>query len=132
MNVEDLPALEPVMRQGRNVRSARHVSFPDFLRLFEEELHGKIRGAALRPGITHVVCFENLDMWSSQFGRRVALAVGERPAGAEVPTWKLSDVLAPHFRLGDLPSQFQYPVAYASVDALRAEAPPEGRQDLAP
>lgn len=123
-SIFDLPALEPVMRQAQNVVSAKHVSLADFLEMFDPEVHGKIRGAALGPGITHVVCLENLDIWSSQLGHRTALVVGVRPEGAEVPSWTLGDVLSkPYFRLGDVPSRFQYPVAYASVESLREALP---------
>lgn len=127
--VQELPELAPVQEQAENVIRARHVSFEDYLRLFDESVHGKIRASALQPGITHVVCFEVLDLWSSNVGHRVSLVVGTKPEGAEIPSWTLDRVLGtPNFRLGDVPSRFQYPVAYADVQNLRKEAgvtPPE-------
>lgn len=123
VSASDLPELPGTVQQAENVVRVRHVSFEDFLKLFDEEVHGKIRASALQPGITHVVCFENLDMWSSNHGHRSSLVVGVKPAGAEIPSWTLERVLStPHFRLGDVPSRFQYPVAYAEVSSLRAEA----------
>lgn len=129
MHVNDLKELEPVMRQAENICVARHVSFDDLLKLFSPEIHGKIRGIAIAPGVTHVVAFECLDMWSSNHGKRQALAVGEKPAGAKTPSSTLAGILGkPHSRLGDVPSRFYYPVAYASVDELRAAAPADDRQ----
>lgn len=129
----ELTALEDAMPQAANAVTARHVTLEDFLKLFDESIHGHIRSAALKPGMTHVVCLENLDMWSSQFGHRSALAVGHRPEGAEIPTWTIGDVLkTPYFRLGDVPSRFQYPVAYASVVGLRDALPPQGQVVGAP
>lgn len=128
---QDLTEHAPVMTQADNVVIARHVSFEDFLTLFDEDVHGKIRGAALTPGVTHVVCLENLDFWSSRIGQRTALIVGEKQKGAEIPTWTLKALLStPYFRLGNVPSRFQYPVAYASVKELQAELPPEGKLDV--
>ena len=131
VSAQDLPALEPVMMQADNACTARHVSFDDFLKLFDEEVHGKIRGAALGPGVTHVVCLENLDTWSSRYGHRVALTVGIKPEGKDVPTWTLEDVLGTkYFRLGDVPSRFQYPVCYAGVESLKKEGAGQGQFDL--
>lgn len=114
----DLPELGPVVKQADGVSRAHHVSLEDFLKLFDEEVHGKIRGAALADGATHVLCMENLDLWSSNLGHRTALIVGEKQ------TWTLQKALGtPYFRLGDVPSRFQYPVAYASVAAFRDVLP---------
>lgn len=111
----ELEKLEPVMVQAKNACIARHISFDDMLSLFDEEVHGKIRGAALADGVTHVVCFENLDLWSSHGGDRTAMVVGTQQS------YPLAKVLqTPYFRLGGVPSRFQYPVAYASIEPLRA------------
>lgn len=125
--VHDLPELPSLLPQAQNATRARHVSLEDFMRLFDETVHGKIRGAALAEGATHVVCFENIDMWSSQLGHRTALVVGTKQS------WTLEGLLGtPYFRLGDVPSRFQYPVAYASVDELRKELPAQEQPGTAP
>ena len=121
LSAQDLEALPETRPLAQNVITARHVKLEDLLRLFDEEVHGKIRGAALQEGVTHVVCFENLDMWSSQLGARTALVVGSKQS------FTLEKVLGtPYFRLGDVPSRFKYPVAYASVEALREALPAQG------
>lgn len=129
VSAQDLTEIWPLMEQVANATRARHVSLEDFLRLFNPDLHGKIRGAALAPGITHVVCLENLDMWSSRCGHRMALTVGVKPDGAETPTWTIEQVLkTPYFRMGDTPSRFAYPVAYAAVETLREHLPAQERE----
>lgn len=122
ISARDLPELAPLMEQASNAVRARHVSLEDFFRLFDQDVHGKIRGAALADGATHVVCFENLDMWSSQAGARTALVVGAKQ------TYTLEQILRkPFSRLGDVPSRFQYPVAYADIATLREQLP--GQQE---
>lgn len=75
-----------------------------FLDLFDESIHGQIkRQIATYPDCDALVCFENLDMCSSRFGDRTCMVVG--PSN----TTKLADLETR--RLGDLPSNFQYPVA---------------------
>lgn len=126
IHVKELLALPSLMEQAENVCIARHVSFEDYLRLFDEEVHGKIRGSALAEGVTHVVCFEVLDMWSSRAGQRQSLIVGS------AQTFSLEKVLrTPYFRLGDVPSRFAYPVAYASVAELKQDLPAQGVVDKA-
>lgn len=58
-----------------------------------------------REGVTAVVIFENLDMSSSGLGNMAAVMVG--------PEFTYKTVAeAAAGRLGDVPSRFQYPVAY--------------------
>ena len=110
ISVHDLPQLPAAILQAPNMVCARHVSFADFLKLFNESVHEKIRSAALADGATHVLCMENLDTWSPQGGHRTALVVGHNQ------TYTLEKALSsPYFRLGDLPIHYQWPVAYASV-----------------
>jgi len=81
----------------------------DFLDLFDESVRGAIVAAKGRyPDAEAIVCCECLDMCSSQFGQRSALVVG--PSNS----WTLDFIVDPEngFRLGDVPSRFQYPVAY--------------------
>lgn len=118
ISAQDLPALDPLMEQAENAIKARHVSLDDYLKLFDPAVQGKIRGSALAEGVTHLVCFENIDMWSSMCGHRTSLAVGDKQ------TYTLEKVLKRAYaRLGDVPSRFQYPVAYASVVPLQKELP---------
>ena len=62
---QDLTALPVVMEQAKNVVTAKHVSLDDYLKLFDESVHDRIKASAKLEGATHLVCFENLDMWSS-------------------------------------------------------------------
>jgi len=57
-------------------------------------------------------------MSSSNLGHRMSLAVGTEQ------TYTLEQVLGlPYVRLGDVPSRFLYPVAYASVEEVRKALP---------
>lgn len=58
------------------------------------------------PDDEAIVCFENLDMSSSQYGHRVFMTVG--PAR----TYTLEDVKQDSVHLGEVPSQFLHPVQY--------------------
>lgn len=79
----------------------------DFLNLFDPSVHSAILASAARyPDKEALVCFENIDMSSSQIGQRAALVVG--PSN----TYKLEDIIKPGARLGDIPSRFQYPVSF--------------------
>lgn len=107
--VHDITGLKPVMPQAKNVITAKHVSLDDYLSLFDKSVHEKILATLEFDGATHVVCFENLDMWSSQFGHRTSIVVGSKQGQS------LEKVLTtPYARIGEVPSRFQYPVAYAS------------------
>ena len=85
----------------------KELSIGDFLDLFDDSVRSKIVAAGSRyPDKQAIVCFENLDMWSSNLGHRSAVVVGPSTS------WTLEKVVEPGFRLGDVPSRFQYPVAY--------------------
>lgn len=64
-----------------------------------------IETLAKRPGVTHIVVFENINLDASQGGRKTAVVVGPSC------TYKsLDDVRDKH--LGSAPSDHQYPVYY--------------------
>lgn len=85
----------------------RQLKETEFLDLFDPSTHNAILAAAARyPDCEAIVCFENQQMDSSQFGNRAALVVG--PSNSRT----LADCLKEGARLGDVPSRFQYPVAY--------------------
>ncbi len=111
----ELDGLEEALPRNHDpVCECRHVSFADFLRLFDADVQPRILEAAKQDGVTHVVCMDNLDMWSSAFGTRTALIVGSKQ------TFTLAQVLqTSHFKIGATPSRFQFPVAYA--DPFRKE-----------
>lgn len=103
----DLEHLPPEFEQVDPVTTAHHVSFDDFVLLFPDDWREKLQTACLQEGATHLVCFENVDMWASEFGRRTALVVGDKQ------TFTLQKVLqTPGCHLGDVPSRRQYPTAY--------------------
>lgn len=84
----------------------------DLLAMFDPKVHGAIIDRAKKPGTEAIVVFENLQMDSSRLGMRTAVPIGEPW------TWKkLSDVVGRW--LYDLPSQRQYPVAYAKADDFK-------------
>lgn len=76
-----------------------------FLGMFDPSVHAAIESRLARPGVIGVACFENQDFSSSRFGDRTALIYGP---GCTIKT---RDEIAKQ-RLGDVPSRFQYPVAY--------------------
>jgi hypothetical protein len=73
-----------------------------FFELFDSSVHGAMRESLKRyPTAEGLVCFENLQMDSSQLGRRTAAVFGPDN------TFKQSNLH--EARLGDVPSRFQYP-----------------------
>jgi len=86
----------------------RPLSMDEFLELFDPSVHDTILKYAGRyPDAEAVVCYENLDMWSSHKGHRTARVVG--------PSNSATLEKAATERLGDVPSQFQYPVSYCDL-----------------
>ncbi|HYG24484.1 MAG TPA: hypothetical protein VEH04_17025 [Verrucomicrobiae bacterium] len=75
----------------------------EFLDLFDPSVHEVLKVKSKLPGADAVVCFEVLDMSSSQCGHRTALVIGP---GCTYQEGHLVDA-----RLGDVPSRFAYPVA---------------------
>jgi len=83
----------------------RELSKAEFLALFSPAVHHAIESAAKLPGTEVVVCFECLQLDSSHVGERVATVMGP---GRTRPTPALEQAGT---KLGDLPSNFKYPVA---------------------
>jgi len=83
----------------------KQLTLDEFLARFDPEVHEKLRAAASKESVTHLVLFENQMFDSSQFGRRTAVLIGP-----PFTYKKLSDIEGGW--LNDLPSQRQYPVAY--------------------
>ena len=99
----------PTIEQLRHPISGvlKKLTETEFLDLFDPSVHDAILASANRyKDCEAIVCFENLQMDSSCFGDRAALVVG--PSN----TYTLAKILEPGARLGDVPSRFQYPVAY--------------------
>ena len=87
------------------VTELKPVTRPEFLALFESEVHDQIKHLLDRADVAGVVCFENLALDSPCLGHRTALIYGP---GCENKV--LTDLRERH--LGDVPSRFQYPVFY--------------------
>ena len=83
----------------------------EFLAMFDESVHDIVVAKIREFGATAIVCFENQQMDSTQFGARTAMPVGPRNSFKNV-----EDVKGKH--LNDLPSQRQYPVAYVEASEL--------------
>lgn len=83
------------------------VSKIEFWSLFSPPMQDELANKACDEGVVGFVCFENLQMDSSQFGKRSAVAFGPGCTSANP-----RDVVARFPRLGETPSQFQYPTCY--------------------
>lgn len=84
------------------------MDFEDLLALFEPSVRTAIRAAALSCDATHVVCFEDLDVCSSELGKRTAVCMGP------TCTYKSPEDTGGKW-LNDLPCRRQYPRVYAAV-----------------
>lgn len=87
------------------VTELKPVTRPEFIALFDPEVHDEINTRLDRPDVAGVVCFENLDLDSPNLGIRSALIYGPGCTAKNI-----SDLRERH--LGDVPSRFQYPVFY--------------------
>lgn len=79
----------------------------EYLRLFDPSVRDAVRASLQRPGVAAAICYEVLDMCSSQHGRRTSMICGP---GC---TYTLEQGLS--HRLGDVPSRFAYPIHYTVV-----------------
>lgn len=79
----------------------------ELLQHFDRSAREKVR-ALWQPDAEAVVLYQVLDMSSSQLGRTSAMVVGPEEKGF---SYTLAKALAG--RLGDVPSRFAYPVAFA-------------------
>jgi hypothetical protein len=83
------------------------VSKAQLFALFSPHMQDELEEKWTADGVTGFVCFENLQMDSSEAGKRTAYAFG---AGMTYDSAKQLVREVP--RLGDAPSRFQYPVSY--------------------
>jgi len=98
-------------------RTLKRLNWTEFMALFDDEVHKMLTKARLMDGTTALVLFENIDMCSSQLGKRAALRVG--PGCTCIDLDKAAEIW-----LNDLPSQRQYPCSYTEdvPEAVAAEA----------
>jgi hypothetical protein len=82
----------------------KELTEPQFLELFDPSVHDRLKAVAGRPDVEALVCCECLQLDSSFAGHRTAVALGP---GC---TYQVEEI-EKGFRLGDVPSRFQYPVA---------------------
>jgi hypothetical protein len=87
----------------------RRSSLLSILEKLSDDTVVKLKDSIKRTGATKVVLFENLDFSSSNFGLRTVLCVGPSC------TYKTVEELHDH-HLGDVPSRFQWPTMWATVD----------------
>jgi len=90
--------------------TVKPVSWYKFLGLFPAQTAELIERNTSRLNASHAVCFEVLDMSSSLFGERSCLFVGSHEKGFGCT---LDEACTG--RLGDVPSQFAYPVYYSEI-----------------
>jgi hypothetical protein len=89
---------------GGEVKS---VSKAQFFALFSPPMQDELEEKWTDEGAAGFVCYENLQMDSSEFGKRTAHVFGPGFAYNSV-----GQVVRSVPRLGGAPSRFQYPVAY--------------------
>lgn len=87
----------------------KEISFGELLGKMDPTVRERIKQSLVRHQSTIAVLFENLDLRSRFFGARSVLGVG----GADNTYKTLDEVRGQH--LGQVPSVFQYPVAWAAV-----------------
>lgn len=99
----------------QNITTPEPVTREAFFALFDPSVHAQLAATLDRPATLGIVCFTNLQLDSSECGRRSALIYGK---GCTYET--LAAVASG--RLGDVPSRFQYPTHYfvKSVDGQPA------------
>ena len=85
--------------------TVRQLDKAEFYNLLDFDLHDTVARMLLHEGTTGMVVFENLDLCSSQCGNRSFMVYGPSRENKVI-----EDLLSQH--LGDVPSRFQYPVAY--------------------
>lgn len=90
------------------VTELKEVTFEEFLKMFDPIMHDRIKKSASDQKAEYVVCFQNLQMDSSNFGKRTMMVIGPACTSKTV-----DEIREGH--LGQTPSTFQYPVAYAKV-----------------
>lgn len=83
------------------------ITMDELLEKFDPDAQNRLRDMVKKEGISHVVLFENNNMWSSRLGERAALAVGP---GCEFALEYVQDKY-----LGDLPGERMYPTALVEV-----------------
>jgi len=81
----------------------------EFFELFSEEVHDALRAAAKRAPF--IVAYRNHQMDSSRFGDTTACIVGPYCTFGSLEA-------AVKNRLGNLPSNFQYPIGYLETKEL--------------
>jgi len=86
----------------------KEVTFEEFLKMFDERVHGAIRRAIDIHDAEGFIVFENQAMDSSHLGERTAVVFGP------TCTYKSPEEAEGRW-LNDLPSQRQYPVAWTKV-----------------
>lgn len=85
------------------------ISKAQFYALFSPHIQDELEEKWADDSVAGFVCYENLQMDSSLFGKRAAVSFGP---GCTARTAKVAVEIHP--RLGETPSQFQYPVAYCT------------------
>jgi hypothetical protein len=83
------------------------ISKAQFFALFSPPMQDELEEKWTDDGVAGFVCYENLQMDSSEFGKRDALVFGP---GFTFNSAKHAVRVTPRF--GNVPSNFKYPVAY--------------------
>jgi hypothetical protein len=83
----------------------KEVALEEFLALYDPVIRPLIRAKLAEKGVDAMVDFANLDLWSSQYADRTAVAVGP---GKTFPTVESAEGQ----RIGETPSAFQYAIHY--------------------
>jgi len=83
---------------------------------FDSSVHDQLLGMLAKPTTRALVVFECQDMWSSHFGQRTAMMVGEGCTYTDP-----SEVIGKF--IGDVPSRMRHPTAVVYPDKQPVENP---------
>ena len=96
----------------------REITWPELLNLFDPIVHDALTNPPASIGATHMVVFENQQLDSSHLGERTGVFVG-----TNCDFKNLAQVKGRWLK--DLPSQRQYPVAFAVIPTEPVGEPQE-------
>lgn len=108
----------------------RRVSRKRYLELFSERARAPIESHLCETGTIAAVCFENLDLSSSEFGMRSHLPVG--PIWSTLRCLEDTEAMEPGRLgrpLGETPSRFRYPTWYWKRPTCEEDNQWEAAQD---
>jgi hypothetical protein len=99
MEEESAPMYPPLVHQVSGPIKA--LSREEYLGLFDPDCLKGLLAHEKKPDVIAMVCFENIQLDSSECGNRTSVIIGN------TFTWNMGSIVTA--RLGDVPSRFRYP-----------------------